>query len=182
MSKMMCQCGHIMGTSECPSPYSVAIYYAAEIEEALREVPEIHLADFLNDWDERHQCQRNFMKRSEPVDYWYCTECHRIYEAQCKPYGRWVRIYQRIAVPTNKIDFHEWSRIYVMPDIVTDAATEKDYSVSLADFLKQRENIDPIYYLSPDEKTVHAQDQNTGHIVLSYCLEASWSPDNSEQS
>ena len=37
MSRLGCKCGHVMGSTESPSPYSVYVYYESEINQAIFE-------------------------------------------------------------------------------------------------------------------------------------------------
>ena len=113
------------------------------------------------------------MDRPGPVDYWFCPVCKRVYEVQNIPGGRWLRIYQKADVPVSG-SLECWTRIYVLPDIETDAATEEDWEICLSDYLQQKDSVR--YYLSPDEKIVHAVDKDTGTIRSSYELEDAWSP------
>lgn len=42
MSRLGCKCGHIMGSTESPSPYSIYVYYESEIK------PNILLSEFID--------------------------------------------------------------------------------------------------------------------------------------
>jgi len=174
MSRMLCKCGAAMGSSESPSPYTLSIYYASEVEEAIKADSGITLHNFLLDWDEKNGCQHEYMQRKERVDYWYCLVCHRIYEAQARIGGRWLRVY----IPSGELmvteSVSDWKKIYVMPETETDAATDKDPDVLLAEYLKELET--PTYYLSQDETKVYAADLQTKKVVMTYELEESWNP------
>ena len=105
MARLGCKCGHTMGGSECPSPYSLYVYYSQEVETAIAENTDLRLMDFVMNWDELHKCRKEYMKRSEPVEYWYCTECHRVYELQAPSRGHWLRVYNKtggVAEPFDK--------------------------------------------------------------------------------
>ena len=84
-----------------------------------------------------------------------------------------MRIYKKADIPVTD-RFEGWTRIYVLPDAETDAATEEDWEIRLYDYLQQHDNVR--YYLSPDEKIVHAVDKATEKVLFSYELENSWSP------
>ncbi len=88
-----------------------------------------------------------------------------------------MRIYKKANDPVAE-SFEGWTRIYVLPDVETDAATEKDWEIHLSDYLLQHDSIR--YYLSPDEKIVHAVDKTTKKVHFSYELEDSWSPSAEE--
>ncbi len=177
MARLGCRCGEGMYTSEDPSPYIVYIYYKQEVDNALKDNPKITLHDFLNGWDELHDCSRDYMNRPEPVDYWFCPVCKRIYEMQYIPNGRWLRIYRR----SNSL-IHEslngWKQIYFMTDKAVYDATEKDWNIRLSDYLQQHESV--LYYLSPDDKTVLAINKSSAKVLFSYELEDSWSPSDEE--
>jgi hypothetical protein len=152
------------------------VYYQSEIEEALSDQSNLRLQDFLAGWDETNECQKQYMKRETPVEYWFCTECKRVYEVQI--HGRWLRVFQRQepSSPTLPQIDGNWKRIYVFPDTVTDTATEADADIGLSDFIKQncfaRE-----YHSSPDERLVVARNASTKAIEFCYRLEEQWIPD-----
>lgn len=175
MARLGCRCGATMGTSMCPSPYSIFIYYDSEVRQAIVDDPDITLMDFLTDWDEKHECQKEFMHRPEPVEYWYCIECRRIYEVQAHVGGRWLRVYRR-STDLIPMSFEGWPRIYVMTDMETYAATEMDIKTKLSDYLAQHDAVQ--YLLSPDESIVCAIAGETGKILYSYVLEDAWLPES----
>ena len=172
MATLLCKCGEGMHTTDCPSPYIVDIYYKAEADKAINDDPNITLHNFLIDWDEKNNCQRRFMKRTEPVDYWFCPVCKRVYEVQNIPHGRWLRIYKKTNIPVSE-SFDGWKQIYVMPDADTDAAMEEEWEIHLSDYLKQHDSV--LYYLSPDETIIHAVEKSSSKVLYSYELEDSWS-------
>ena len=99
MSQLGCICGERMTKTSCPSPCSLDIFYDAEVDKAICEDAAITLHSFLSGWDERNDCAKEYMDRPEPVDYWYCPACKRVYEVQYKPGGRWLRIYKKADIP-----------------------------------------------------------------------------------
>ena len=173
MSQLGCICGERMTKTSCPSPCSLDIFYKAEVDKAIHEVPSITLHSFLSGWDEGNDCAKAYMDRPEPVDYWYCPACKRVYEVQYIPGGRWLRIYKKVDISVADC-FEGWSQIYVLPDVETDSATEENWEVHLFDYLQQHDNVR--YYLSPDEKIVHAIDKTMAKALFSYELEDSWCP------
>jgi len=158
MVKLLCKCGEVLGTSDCPSPYDISVYYESEITTALHDLPEIQLEDFIADVDEKHHCRRYFMVRPEKVVYWFCPKCKRVYEVQAKPYGKSLRTYTRVKPIPASVDISKWRRIYVLTDSVTETVLDKRPYILLSEFLSERIGIDPIVYLSPDEKEVRAFD------------------------
>ena len=173
MSQLGCRCGERMAKTDCPSPCSLEIFYKFEVERAVERDPSIKLLDFLSGWDEKNDCLREYKMRPEPVDYWFCPACGRIYEVQYIPGGRWLRIYNRVDALIN-VDMENWTRIYVMLDTETDVATEKVWDLKLADYLQQYDTIH--HYISPEETMVSAVDKETSEILYSYVLEDSWAP------
>lgn len=71
MSRLGCKCGHTMGSSACPSPYSIYVYYASEVSQAISENNKLTLMDFLGDWDEKKK-----VGSDEVVDK---NKCSRLY-------------------------------------------------------------------------------------------------------
>ena len=161
-----------MGTSDCPSPYSLDIYYASEVQQALSDDPDITLFDFLLGWSEKEGRRKEYQHRKEPVEYWYCTECRRVYEVQAVARGRWLRIYKMVD-SGEVIDYAGWTQIYVMPDTETDAATEENFGITLAEYVKQHDAVN--YYLSPDETTAVGVRKEQSMQLLRYKLEEKWS-------
>lgn len=176
MARLACRCGEGMYTSDDPSPYIVYVYYKNEADDAIKDNPGITLHDFLTGWDERHGCNRDYMNRSEPVDYWFCPICKRVYEVQYIPGGRWLSIYRRLEVASPE-SIAGWKQIYFMKDKDVYEATEENWEILLSDYLRQHSDI--MYYLSPNEKIVHAVD-STSKVLYSYMLEDSWSPSSVE--
>ncbi len=173
MSQLGCRCGERMSKTDCPSPCSLDIFYEEEVDRAVLEDPSIALHSFLSGWDEKNDCAKEYKDRPEPIDYWYCPACKRVYEVQYRPHGRWLRIYKRVR-SADPGDISGWRRIYVLPDMETDRATEEDWDILLSDYLQQHNSV--LYYLSPDEKIVSAVDRTTSKAKYSYILEDSWTP------
>ncbi len=177
MAGLLCKCGEGMNTTDDPSPCIVDIYYSEEVESALTNAPDTALNDFLTDWDEKHDCPRESKDRPEPVDYWFCPVCKRIYEMQLKPEGRWLRIFQKTDIVRH--DLKDWRRIYVFFDTDVYAATAvkgANWRLPLRDYLKTHDS--PHYFLSPDETLACAIDPANGQVLYSYALEDSWSPES----
>ena len=169
MSRMLCKCGEILGTSATPSPYSLSVYYEKEVISALEKNPDIRLSDFLTDWDAVNETQYGFMKRSEPVEYWYCPECRRVYETQPQIGGQWLRIYQRAEFSDITMSFEGWSRIFIFTEIDTDALLEVSPQLRLSEYLHKHEGL--LYLLSPDEKTLVAIADDTRNVQYIYTQE-----------
>ena len=80
MARLGCHCGADMTNTDGPSPHRLNVFLKSEVDKALSYNPDIPLWDFYTGWDELAECRNSFQNRSEPVEYWYCTECKRIYE------------------------------------------------------------------------------------------------------
>ena len=175
MAQLSCRCGEGMYKTDCPSEYSLFIYHYSEVEKALKENPSVTLNDFLTNWDSTHDCAKEYMSRKEPVEYWFCPSCKRVYEVQKIPHGRWLRIFKRreTDIPL-LIDYSDWDLIYVMTDVETDQATEDDFEISLSEYLKYHDVVQ--FYMSPDKKTVCAIEKTTSRLLYLYEMEDSWSP------
>ncbi|MCR5812099.1 MAG: hypothetical protein K6G34_12110 [Lachnospiraceae bacterium] len=168
MSRMLCKCGATMGTSISPSPYSVSVYYDREVLSAIEDNPRILLSDFLTDWDAVNGAQKSFMKRAEPVEYWYCTECHRVYETQMRSCGHWLRVYRRTESQLLNTEHQQWTRIYVFPERETDVILESEPELLLADYIRMHAQTH--YCLSPEERMVVALD-GEGNLECLYIQE-----------
>lgn len=75
MTRLGCRCGAGMTNTVCPSSHQLNVFLKSEIEEALSYNPDIPLWDLYTGWDELAECENSFQNRTEPVEYWYCTEC-----------------------------------------------------------------------------------------------------------
>ena len=84
-----------------------------------------------------------------------------------------MRVYKKASPAVSNI-CDSWKRIYVMPEVETDAATEKEFGILLSEYLKQHDSIQ--YFLSPDETVIHAIDSATKTVLFAYILEEAWSP------
>ncbi len=173
MAQLGCRCGERMYTSDDPCPYIVDIYYKAEVDNAISDDPDITLHNFMLGWDEKNDCQREYMERPEPVEYWFCPVCKRVYEVQNIPGGRWLRIYKR-SNDEDSDHINDWKQIYVITDTDVYEVYEENSDILLSDYVQQHDDV--LYYLSPDEKIVHAVDKATAKVLFSYTLEDSWSP------
>ena len=173
MARLGCRCGKSMYTSDDPSPCIVDVYYKTEVDKAINDDPTITLHNFMLGWDEKNTCQREYMERPEPVEYWFCPACKRVYEVQSFSGGRWLRVYKR--TDSKKPEGYDgWKQIYVITDTDVYVAYENNEDVRLSDYLQQHDSV--LYYLSSDEKLVHAVDKSSSKVLFSYVLEDSWTP------
>lgn len=176
MSRLGCKCGHIMGSSACPSPYSIYVYYASEVNQAISENNKITLMDFLGDWDEKNNCPKQYMKRKEVVDYWYCTECKRVYECQIKIGGHWLRVYEKKKVGSDEgVDKNKCSRLYIFSEKCSDNATEDNPKILLSDFIN---SLETEYYANSDETKIYALSKDSRKLLYIYEIEEIFLNDN----
>jgi len=68
MSRLGCKCGHTMGSSECPSPYTIHVYYSDEVDKALAYNPRLRLMDFIMNWDDLNDCAKKYSVRTDDID------------------------------------------------------------------------------------------------------------------
>lgn len=169
MSRLGCKCGHVMGSTDSPSPYSIYVYYESEVTQAISKNSNLTVMDFLVNWDEKNGCKKQYMKRKEEVDYWYCTECKRVYECQVKIGGHWLRVYQRKEAKSGiAFDKNECVQIFVFSEVYSDSATEENPKVLLSEFVKKLSNA---YYANSDESKVYVVDKESGKLLYMYELE-----------
>lgn len=136
MSRLGCKCGCIMSSSNCPSPNIIKIFTEEEITSAINYNRSIKLIDFETDWDETQECQKLFTKRPEPVEYWYCNECNRVYEVSLD-LQRWIRVYYKNELPEN-FGTIATKKLFVFTDKeLEDAETEND-NILLNDFISKK--------------------------------------------
>ncbi len=180
MSRLGCKCGHIMGSTESPSPYSIYVYYESEITQAISDNNNLTVMDFLSNWDEKHSCKKQYMKRKEEVDYWYCLECKRVYECQVKIGGHWLRVYQRKeAEITESFDKKLCTKLYVFTEIHSDNVTEIKPNILLSEFI---DNLSKAYYTSIDENTIYVVSKDSNELLYIYELEEVYTSDISQKS
>lgn len=149
MSRLSCKCGSTLGTSDSPSPYILYIYYDEEIQEALRYNHEISLRDFLMDWDELNDTEKIYTARTEPIEYWRCLDCGRIYEVQAIANGKKLRSYNPEQLPSDIPDYSAWKKIVIISDMMADCATEIYIDYTLSDFLSSGNSVNG--WISDDE-------------------------------
>ena len=119
--------------------------------------------------DEVNECKKQYMKRKEEVDYWYCAECKRVYECQVKIGGHWLRVYRRKEVDNNELfDKDNLLSLYIFPETYSDKATEANPEILLSDFIS---SLHMAFFITNDEKKIYAVDKASGKLQYSYELE-----------
>lgn len=169
MARLGCVCGTDMTNTEGPSPHRLSIYYKEEIESAIKGNPNIYLWDFYTNWDSLNNCRKTFQNRQEPVEYWFCTKCFRIFEVQAVANGRILRSYKRSSVDIEGItELERYKRIFVLWDKEMDLFLSKDREYLLTKYVNQ-ERIK--YYISIDTKTVYGYDDIKKEVFCKYVQE-----------
>ena len=168
MARLGCKCGHTMGSSECPSPYSFYVYYGNEVMDAIKENKELRLIDFIMNWDELNSCRKEYMIRKEAVDYWHCPECNRVYECQARGEGHWLRAYRREDNIEKSFDKRELIRLYVFSEVNSDNVLEENPDILLSEYIS---GLNQDFYVTKDETYVYAFNHYSEEVLFAYVLE-----------
>ena len=106
-----------------------------------------------DDYTENNNCYDSFKKRKEPVEYWYCTECKKIYEVQAVSCGKIMRVYEPCDVEEKEIDFSSLKELLLLWDVDMDEILSSNEKMTLEQYLKKEKTIE--YYISLDERMVY---------------------------
>ena len=159
MARLGCVCGEEMSNTDAPSKYRINIFYKKEAKEAILNNPQIRLWDFYSGWDEKNKCNNSFQDRKEPVEYWYCPKCRRVYEVQAKSLGKIIRVFTPQTNQTENFLLNSgMDELIVLSDNKMDEFLSTAESMILADYLKV--NQFPIIYISNDEEYVYILNDN----------------------
>ena len=152
MARLGCYCGAEMTNTVAPSKNILKIFYYSEAEDAIRENPTIRLWDFYTGWDEKNECNNSFMKRIEPVEYWKCSACKRVYEVQAQSCGQILRAYKpQEKFETESVNISNLKELLVLKDVEMDELLSEDARMTLDEYLKKRKPFR--YFISEDEET-----------------------------
>lgn len=158
MGRLGCNCGATMSSVDCPSPNIVHIFEEKEVNKALENNPSIRLWDFRS------------MRRK--YEYWYCTSCRRVHQVNVET-GYCVLRYTPIGKSEDQIGIMGipagWQELYVITDVELDDVTERDFSITLAEYLPK---VKRRVMLSPDQQTAVVFDAETGIELERYITEA----------
>ena len=175
MARLGCICGADMTNTEAPSRNRISVFYLSEADAAIHNNPKIKLWDFYSGWNEKDVRNDTFQLRNEPVEYWYCTYCKRVYEVQAESCGRIIRTYEPIE-PKGQ-DFSDdigTKELLVLTDIEMDQRLSEEPELLLKDYLDRAREIK--YYISADESMVYAV-EGKRNIIAMYMLR---SPNSSQ--
>lgn len=165
MARLGCKCGSEMTNTISPSKNRLSIYYIHEALDAVNSNPQIRLWDFYSGWDEKNSCNNYFMDRNEPVEYWYCTNCKRVYEVQAKSCGKITRVYC-VSKENNltDIDYSSLSELLILADVEMDKLLSQNEKMTLQDYITQR-NTQKVF-ISADERTAYIINKNTNKTFV----------------
>ncbi|MCR5507415.1 MAG: hypothetical protein K6F34_01880 [Lachnospiraceae bacterium] len=168
MARLNCKCGAEMSNTHTPSKHEINVFYKSEAESAIKSNPKIRLWDFYTGWDELNNCHNTFQNRSEPVEYWFCTECKRVYEVQAVSCGRIVRTFvPQKAEIIRKADYSNLKELIVLTDLEMDELLSSNENETLGEYIDQDKPVR--YFVTGDEKKVYVI--NDGQVACIYSLE-----------
>ena len=166
MARLGCKCGAEMTNTVAPSKHEINVFYMTEAESAIQMNPEIRLWDFYSGWDEKNNCENSFQNRKEPVEYWFCTECKRVYEVQAISCGKIVRSFApKKSIDIKEIDYSDLKELIILTDIEMDEVLSVNEKLMLKDYLAQEKPVK--YFISQDERQVFVIRDNQVSIIYS---------------
>lgn len=169
MARLGCVCGGEMSNSQGPSKHILNVFYMTEAEAAITYNPQIKLWDFYTGWDEKNKCDNSFRNRSEPVEYWHCTECGRVHEVQAISCGKRLRDYCPHTLDDEpELNLNEMKELLVLTDMEMDKRLSENNSLTLADYIKNNNSVR--YFITVDEQNVYIQ-ENGGWKLKVYTRE-----------
>jgi hypothetical protein len=159
-----------MTDTEGPSPHLLNVFLKSEIEEALSYNPDICLWDLYTGWDELAECSNSFQKRSELVEYWYCTECKRVYEVQAISCGKILRCFKPIPAPAGEYSLEGFEELFILWDTEMDDIICKDRYFLLKNYIAEPAKVK--FFISADQKTTYGLNAATNKLICKYILES----------
>lgn len=170
MARLACYCGADMTDTEGPSPHLLNMFLKSEIDNALLYNPDICLWDLYTGWDELTESDNSFQNRSEPVEYWYCTKCKRIYEVQAISCGRILRCFKTVSDLTEIYSLEGLEELFILRDKEMDGIICKDRYYRLKDYIEQPST--EKFFISSDQKTIYGLDTATNKLFCKYIQES----------
>lgn len=166
MARLGCKCGAEMSNTVTPSNNILEVFLLKEAKEAIQNNPEIRLWDFYTGWDEKNNCNYSFKRRKEEVEYWYCTECKRIYEVQAISCGKILRIYEPYEKEEVDLSYiTSLDELILLWDVEMDERLSANDMMTLKEFLNQDKELR--YYISKEERYVFVV-KNKKEIIKVY--------------
>ena len=151
MAILKCTCGNGMSNSNDPNDYIVNVYKKSDVDDILKDDPQIRLIDFDTlDWE---------------YEYWYCPECGRLHIVENIPCGKVVKRYikKKDLVMIKSRDY-EWEEYYIFSNVEMYDAEETD--VTLYDFVNNV-GASHLYFVNNLKDEVYKENEN-GEYVLVY--------------
>ncbi|MBQ9415823.1 MAG: hypothetical protein IJU20_03150 [Clostridia bacterium] len=166
MAKMACYCGASMSNVDCPSENVLYVMNKDRVQSALKYNSQITLIDFITNWDSLKDAKKLFI--SEDYDFWYCTQCKRVYQSEIKIGGNKLAVYTYYpdVDPIDKEVLFSMQELIVFTDIEEYDATEKDPPTLLADFISSLSA--KRYFITDDGSVVYAYDCENECVLFSY--------------
>ena len=169
MAKMACYCGASMSNVDCPSENVIYVIKKDRVDSALKYNPQISLIDFITNWDILKDTKKPFI--SEDYDFWYCTQCKRVYQSEIKIGGNKLAAYayDPNSDPIDEDLLFSMQELIVFTDIEEYDATEKEPPTSLADFVSSLSATR--YFITDDGSKVYAYDCEKHCVIFCYHTE-----------
>ena len=165
MARLGCKCGAEMTNTISPSKNILNIFYIKEAMDAIHSNPNIKLWDFYTGWDEKNSCNNSFQNRAESVEYWYCTNCKRVYEVQAKPCGIITKTYHvNEECYSQKPDLSSLKELLVLADIDMDKLLSQNEMLKLQEYLSQKRLLR--VFINDDKSTVYVINTNNNNTLV----------------
>jgi hypothetical protein len=166
MARLGCLCGAEMSNTIAPSTNIISIFYKKEIEKVLEYNPSIRLWDLYTGWDELDNCNKSFQDRVESVEYWYCTQCQRVYEVQAKSCGKILRVYKKNCERCDlNIDVLKGlEELIVLTDLEMDQVLSLEEDRTLKQYLDEEKTQQ--FFISKDERIVYMYNNKTNNTFV----------------
>ena len=163
---MACYCGASMSNSDCPSENVIYVVSKDRVDSAIKYNPQITLIDFITNWDVLTDTKKSFI--SEDYDFWYCTECKRVYQSEIRIGGNKLAAYvfEPKIEPIDKEILFSMNELVVFTDIEEDFVTEKDPSTLLTVFISSLSG--KRFFITDDLSTVYAYERAKNSIEYAY--------------
>ncbi len=168
MANLGCYCGTTLYDTGTPSQNRIHIYTESEIQASLKLVPKLKF------WDFTYDSEKFPVKNENQIEYWYCTDCGRVYVVPHKPNALTLWVYEKLPgnIPDGVRVDKSWERLHIFTDTEGYDAAEANNcagydTVMLEDFIYRRPR-KFVYFISPDEKYVVAQNAADKTFAFAY--------------
>lgn len=155
MARVGCICGNVLSNSDCPSKDVIYIYFRKDVDVAILTNPSITL------WD--------FYSIDSPYVYFYCHNCGRVYKFNIKGTGEWWIFGKADSFEEQSLN-SDWQEVYVFTDIEIDEITEENFTIGLAEFIKNTYKPYRFWYNSR-RQILQAYESDKHSFAFTYILE-----------